>query len=414
MAEGLAVAASLIAVLQITDSLTSFCRKYIGKVRDADKEILQMISTIASLKAILELLQDFVNEDENQSRLTLLKSLSHRDGPLNICLTSLTGIESKLRSGRDQPGLLNAITWSWKWKDIEPILKEIEEQKGLIFLAMQGDTTRTTIAIENMVKDVHSHINEAKHKEILTWLTKTDPISDHAAACEKHHAGTGEWFISSHEFSHWFRAKRSLWLRGIPGAGKTVLCSTIIEYIKSRCSKHDFCVYFYFDFNNRLKREVVNMLYSILTQLSSYTIHPEVMHLYARCNNGAQEPTVIQLTEAILSIASHGKRMFIIIDALDESSNWKMLLNALKTILQSSSDINLLMTSRNEYDLEAVLKHSVDSVVDIQNEVVDQDVDMYVRECLQTDSDLRKWDDELKLEILTTLISGAHGMSVSQ
>ena len=413
MAEGLAVAASIIAVIQITGSVTSLCRMYIGKVRGADKEIFQIINTVASVKGVLEFLQSFVDDDENQSRLPLLYSLSHQHGPLEMCRIALTDIESKLRPKRDQSGVLKAITWPWKWKDIGPVLEDIEKQKTLMLLAMQGDTTRTTLEIENKVNDIHCHVQDTKHDKILSWLTKTDPISNHTAACEKHQDGTGQWFLSSHEYSQWLRPKRSLWLHGIPGAGKTILCSTIIENVKSRCSRDQVCLYFYFDFSNPLKREFINMLYSFLAQLSSSKIHPEVKQLYERCNNGTREATVSQLIETILSIASQGERMFIIIDALDESSDWKGLLNVVKTILQFNGEINLLMTSRKEHDIQAVLEHSVDSAVAIQNKLVDADVDIYVRECLQNDSDLHKWDDELKSEILTTLTSGAQGMCVS-
>ena len=120
------------------------------------------------------------------------------------------------------------------------------------------------------------------------------------------------------------------------------------------------------------------MLYSFLAQLSVSIVHPEVRQLHERCNNGAQATTVTQLTEAIISIADHAKRMFIIIDALDEASDWNVLLNIFKTILQSNSNINLLMTSRKEYDIQVVLAHSVNSVVAIQNKLVDADVDIFV------------------------------------
>jgi len=157
---------------------------------------------------------------------------------------------------------------------------------------------------------------------------------------------------------------------------------------------------------------VVNMLYSFLAQLSSSTIPIEVRQLYERCNNtpGARDATIRELIETVLLIADHEKQMFIIIDALDESSDWKALLEVIATILQSEREINLLMTSRKEYDIQVVLEHSVDSIVAIQNERVNADVDIYVRQCLQNDPDLCQWDDDLKSEIVTTLTSGAHGM----
>lgn len=407
--EGLAVASSIIAVIQISDRVITLCGQYIGKVRGADKEIFQLINTITALKGILEFLHTFVDNDENKHRLPLLSSLCEPQQPLEICKSTIADIESKLRLKRDYNGVLKALTWPWKWKDIGPLLEDIEKQKTLMLLAMQGDTTRTTLAIEKTVKDIHSHIQDTKHEKIFAWLNKTDPISNHTAACEKRQLGTGEWFISSHEFSYWLLPKRSLWLHGIPGAGKTVLCSTIIENVKARCSSDVACVYFYFDFSNPQKQVVINMLYSFLAQLSSSTTPAEVRQLYERCNNGKQEATVTQLTETLLSIANH-KRMFIIIDALDESSDRKDILEIIQRIHQSTSEINLLMTSRKEYDIQIALEHSVDYVFAIQDERVDADVDIYVRQCLRDDPDLSKWDDELKLEIASTLISGANGM----
>jgi hypothetical protein len=406
MAEALAVVSSIISVVQISDRVISLCGQYVGKVRGADKEIFQIISAITALKGILEFLHTFVNNDGNKDRLPLLQSLCGPQQPLEICRAALAEVESKLRPKRDHNGLLKAITWPWKWKDIGPVLEDIEKQKTLMLLAMQGDIASTTLAIENTL---HSHMQDTKHEKILAWLTKTDPISNHRAACEKCQAGTGEWFISSNEFSYWLLPKRSLWLHGIPGAGKTVLSSTIIENVKSRCSSDSVCLYFYFDFSNPQKQIVINMLYSFLAQLSSSTIPAEVRQLYERCNNGAHEAMIAQLIETLLSIANR-KRMFIIIDALNESADWKCLLEVIKRIRQSTSQINLLMTSRKEHDIQIVLECSVDHVIAIQDERVDADVDIYVQHCLQNDFDLSKWDDELKSEIATTLTSGAHDM----
>lgn len=410
MAEALGVAGSVIALIQISDRVIALCRPFIGKVRGADKEIFQMINIITALKGILEFLHSFVTDNENKDRLFLLHSLCKPDGPLKTCQAALASIETKLQSPkRDYTGAFKAVTWPWISNRIEPVLEVIEKQKTLMLLAMQGDTTRSTLFIQDTI---HSHVQYTKYKDILKWLNKADPITNHTAACEKRLAKTGEWFIESHEYSYWLLPKRSLWIYGIPGAGKTVLCSTIIENIKSRCFSHDACLYFYFDFNNSLKQVVINMLYSFLFQLSSSAIPAEVLQLYERCNNGTQEATVMQLIETLLSIADHGKRMYIIIDALDESSDWKGLLKVIKIILNSNSEINLLMTSRKEHDIQIALENSVNNIVAIQNERVDADINIYVRQCLRNDPELCKWNDKLKSKIVTKLTSDAHGMYV--
>ena len=64
---------------------------------------------------------------------------------------------------------------------------------------MQGDATRTTLAIENTL---HHYIQDTTHAKILAWPTKTDPTRNHATACERRQTGTGEWFLESHEYSY--------------------------------------------------------------------------------------------------------------------------------------------------------------------------------------------------------------------
>ena len=410
MAEALAVVASIIAVIQITDRVISLCCSFVGKVRGAEKEALQMVNTVTGLKGFLEFLHTFVKDEENAPRMPLLNSLCDPRGPLEVCTTALTAMEAKLRptSKRDHTGVLKPITWLWKSNEIAKILKDIEEQKTYMMLAMQGDTTRAVLGLENTMNDVHSLLQDTNHQEILKWLTKADPISNHRAACDKHEPGTGEWLISSHEFSYWLLPGRSLWLHGIPGAGKTVLCSTIVEVVSSRRPPDVPCVYFYFDFSNAQKQSVINMLYSLLAQLSASTVPPEVKQLYQHCNKGTQEATIAQLTDTLIAIADHGNGMYIIMDALDESSDWKALLKVVKTVLQSK--INLLVTSRKEHDIEMVLANSVDFAVGIQDERVDADVCVHVEQCLRHDPDLSKWGDDLKLEIVTSLTAGAQGM----
>ena len=412
MAEALAVAASIIAIIQISDRVISLCGQFMGRVRGHEREVAQMITTITSLKGFLEFIQKFVENEANASQLPLLSSLMHPNGLLKTCTTLLEDMEAKMRPPkRDYNGILKTITWPWKWDDIARALEIIEKQKTLILLSMQGDTTRATITIENRVNDIHHHVKDDKCEKIHRWLTKTDPISNHTAACAKHEPGTGVWFTSSHQFSYWLLPGRSLWLHGIPGAGKTILCSTIIENLKSRCSAQVPCVYYYFDFSNPQKQKVVNLLCSFLAQLSSSSIPLEVHRLYENCNHGNRDPTMAQLIDTFLSIIDKTKQTYIIIDALDESSKSdRQSLFEVITTLQTHDKINLLMTSRQESDIQNKLQDLMDYVVPIENEKVDDDINMHVEKCLQNDPILSKWNIELKLKISSTLTSKAHEM----
>jgi NACHT domain len=411
MAEALALGAGIIAVIQLADRvicLSSQLTRFIGHVRNAKTEIAQVITTIIALKGTVEFLQQFVKNVDNASRLPQLGSISQPDGPLSRCRTMLEELESEMQAGKDDNGILKAISWPWKGKEIGKVLQAIEKQKTLIMLALLGDTAQSTLAIESAVKDI-KHTQGRSRKDILTWLTKVDPASNHTAACEKHEPGTGEWFINSHEFSYWLLPGRSLWLHGIPGAGKTVLCSTIIENVMKRCSPESHCLYFYFDFSDSAKQKVINMLYSFLSQLSINHIPSDVRKLYEVCGDGAREATVTQLTTTLLSITRELKSVYIIVDALDESSDRGTLPAVIRDLCQSDQ-INMLITSRHEQDLKSALTELMDYIIPIQNECVDVDIRQHVERCLRTDRTLCLWNDTLKATMTATLVSKAHGM----
>ena len=409
MAEGLALATSIIAVIQISDRVISLACQFIGKVRGAEREVAHIITTITSLKGFLEFLNTFIENDDSARQLPLLHKLSDPDGPLNTCTELLADIEDKLRPKRDYDGVLKAITWPLKWKDIGKALETIERLKTSIMLTMQGDTTRATLAIENTVNDMHRH---SKDPEIRRWLTKVDPISNHIAARAKHEPRTGDWLILSHEFSYWLLPGRSLWLHGIPGAGKTVLCSTIIENVKSRCSSDVPCLYFYFDFSNPQKQILTNMLYSFLAQLSASSVPAEVQHLYESSGHGTRDATVPELMKTFLSIVDRTRQMYIVMDALDESSksDRQSMFKFIKVILQTKDKLNVLVTSRKEPDIQDLLQHLMDYVVAMEDKRVDADIRLHVERCLHDDPDIAKWDVDLKSRIVASLTSGAHGM----
>src|SRR6266536_4322083 len=71
---------------------------------------------------------------------------------------------------------------------------------------------------------------------MLRWLITTDPSHNHNRACDLHESHTGRWLIDSPEYKDWICGpNRFLWLHGIPGAGKTVLLSFVVENIKRGC-----------------------------------------------------------------------------------------------------------------------------------------------------------------------------------
>jgi type II secretory pathway predicted ATPase ExeA len=152
-----------------------------------------------------------------------------------------------------------------------------------------------------------------------------------------------------------------MWLHGLPGAGKTVLCSTVIEGIKQR-NENSFdarLAYFYFDFRDRSKQTVERMLRSVLRQLASYeaSLPRSVAELHRAHARQGHQPTQEALMDTFYSIVERTHRTFIVIDALDECAELDEALDLLLSLVDDSrTNLSILVTSRELDDIGEAIK----------------------------------------------------------
>jgi hypothetical protein len=106
-----------------------------------------------------------------------------------------------------------------------------------------------------------------------------------------------------------------------------------------------------------------------------------------------------------------------VLDALDECTQRAELMEMIETMVGwKIQNLHLLVTSRRERDIESSLEGFVDpqNSICLQSEVVDKDIQRYVRQRLSNDKRLRKWEKDSSMigQIENVLISGAKGMYV--
>ena len=208
-----------------------------------------------------------------------------------------------------------------------------------------------------------------------------------------------------------------MWLYGIPGCGKTILSSIILQNMLDyhHTKSNSAVIFFYFDFNDIGKRRNEKMIRSLISQLSKYCAKSLIQDLYASCLNGSRQPTEELLLNTLHQMIVTLRDTYIILDALDECDNRNDLLTSLEQII-SWKDVNLhtIVTSRKEYDIEEILASLTDTEkrISIQSKLVDADIRTYVHDRLQIDRKLSKWQKMPKIqsEIEDTLIRKAGGM----
>ncbi|KAI1664089.1 Heterokaryon incompatibility protein [Pyrenophora tritici-repentis] len=207
-----------------------------------------------------------------------------------------------------------------------------------------------------------SHNQEERLSKICSWLSPPDPSANYHKAHKQRQAKTGFWLLESAKFTKWKESAASrLWLYGIPGCGKTILSSTIIEHLLHHCRDDTRMVaaYFYFDFNDAQKQDPELMLRSLLCQSlqRSVVIPKGVDALFLSCENGLRKPSLHALLDVIRQVVQEFAHVYIILDALDECSQRLELMDILKTVAGwQLNSLHLLMTSRKERDIERSLE----------------------------------------------------------
>jgi hypothetical protein len=80
----------------------------------------------------------------------------------------------------------------------------------------------------------------SERRRILDDLVTVCPSTNHYDACALHDPNTSGWITRSEQWKSWIAD--DIGLRGIiPGAGKTVLASYIIEDVKAIAGKQSTC-----------------------------------------------------------------------------------------------------------------------------------------------------------------------------
>lgn len=273
---------------------------------------------------------------------------------------------------------------------------------------------------ENAFKRLHKKVKDLGR--VPSWLIAPDPSTNLHSAIKQRQAETGLWLLESANFEAWKQNSASrLWLYGIPGCGKTILSSALIEHLLHCCHAdiRSATAYFYFDFSDAQKQDPELMLRSLIAQLLPrlLTVPGTLDALITSCSNGQQQPAPHVLLEMLRQTIQGIPQVYVVLDALDECSQRLELLEMLTTVTGwQLQNLHVLLTSRKERDIEDSLASYIDNenALCLQSDIVDKDIHRYIEQRLSDDQSLAKWrkDATVKQEIEFALINGARGMYV--
>ncbi|KAL4781521.1 hypothetical protein BJX76DRAFT_359810 [Aspergillus varians] len=222
---------------------------------------------------------------------------------------------------------------------------------------------QTTVATKAATDSIRSDLHTGK---IRRWLNPPDPSINANHARTLRHEGTGVWLLENPVFQSWYSGRRRhLWLHGLAGYGKTVLSATVLDYLARK--NESLVLSFFFDFSDTTKLTLDSMLRSLAFQLYKGDVGSAI-HLDALSQahqNSSHQPAMKALSDTVLKMLVVQRKVFIVLDALDESKTSGDVLLWINDVVSRPElvHVQLLFTSRPESEF---LRH-IPPLVEEQN-----------------------------------------------
>jgi len=208
-----------------------------------------------------------------------------------------------------------------------------------------------------MSEQLRAQMSREETQKVISWVCPTPSDGAHASlasALSRHIPGTGEWLLHSKEFQDWKDSDSgTMWITGLPGAGKTLLCASIIRHIQRLCTDTAAVLYFFCDHRDRAKLTHENFASSVARQMmeaSPLCLEQGRLLYNEKSKEGSRPFQSDDYFPLICSSVEHLKNVFIILDALDESTEGDSIARSLARIHESQKGarcrIKILLTSR--------------------------------------------------------------------
>ena len=253
---------------------------------------------------------------------------------------------------------------------------------------------------------------------ILDWLTKTTYGPKQTDNFSRRQNGTGRWLLESNEFLKWIvETKQTLFCPGMPGAGKTLLTSTVVNDLSTMFRNDDSVgiAYLYCEFNRQNDQKPIDLLLSLLRQLIQRRppVPENLKSLYEQHRKDDTKPSFSEVSQILELIVHSYSRAFIIIDALDEcqvseGGRNKFLSEIFN--LQTKTGANVFATSRRIPDI--IHEFEKQKSISLEVQARDEDIRTYLDpRMLELPLFVRR-SQSLQERIKTAVLEAADGMYV--
>ncbi|KAL1642264.1 hypothetical protein SLS58_005604 [Diplodia intermedia] len=279
-------------------------------------------------------------------------------------------------------GLKQATRWYFDKEEVAKLCEDLEHHKSQLALAMSTDSMTALVEVLRRQTTFSRHLDELrktqaeiragqiqeskrqlseKQTKMMKDFSEIEPQDALGRHLQLRQQGTGTWFLKGQHFQNFLSEDHaSLWLYGIPGAGKSVLSAAVIELINALRTQNVASAFFFCEHDNSDTQGARNILGSLARQLALQNDNSfaELEEFYEKHTSfdkfTANNESLLHL---IWSISRKFDTTFIVVDGLDEClesrSGTAQILSELANAENSS--IRVLLTSRDEREIRSQL-----------------------------------------------------------
>ncbi|KAK0724457.1 hypothetical protein B0H67DRAFT_640998 [Lasiosphaeris hirsuta] len=442
MAEVFGLVASIAGFVQIAVELGKACKSHIDAVKDAEDLLRDVQRKAATLANVLEDMGKLGNTRLGKSKS--LHGVLEPNGDLKACEDVVNRlkdlVDRRLKdinpsSPRRRAKMKAwARTWDSSWiKDVEKLSKEMDEYRVTINGALQMELN---LAIP-LGFSSNNHADDRLHPKrrsressqaasdwrakIADWLAPKNHADDQRQYSSRRAKGTSRWILGSKQYQEWRENKaRTLFCRGVPGAGKTFIAAAVIEHLDGEVRQSEGSkvglIYLYFHYNDpESDHKAQSLLSNLLGQLTrtlpvaSPSKPPGyVQSLYE--THGRQgsisQPSLEDVSKAFQQVAGCYDYTFVVLDALDECRSHGEREKFLSQVLQMQSvmDLRVFATSRLGSEMPVDISRSV------RIRATDEDIQVFLDGSMPELGSVVKKNEELAAEVRREITKKADGI----
>lgn len=242
-------------------------------------------------------------------------------------------------------------------KAFDELERLFEEERGLVSAIVFATSQQIKedgqkILLSSEAAQIEMQAKQLR-EDVIQWSSSTNFSAQYCDYLEKRQKDTGSWFLEDPKFKDWVEGQGNniLFCHGSPGAGKTIMATTVIDHLeKTRKSSATPVAYIYCSYTDGVSQNPRTLISAVLRQLlqSRETVPDAVLGVYE--DNEKGRPLYQDIMDMMKAIVREYEVFYLVIDALDEamdkSETYAKLLNAVEE-LQEEANLRVFITSRS-------------------------------------------------------------------